>query len=97
MYPKLNKVTMNEDNLPSDCNACLRTLRVDHKQAVSLSQPLCTYYNKGSHMLSIVDTWGHMLSWECWQHVGDMSATCQNITNFGSTCVLVPTQKSPRH
>ncbi len=44
--------------LPSDCNACLRTLQVDRKQAVSLSQLLCTYYNKGSHMLSIVDKWG---------------------------------------
>jgi hypothetical protein len=46
--------------LPSDCNACPRTLQVDHKQAMSLSQQLCTYYDKGSHMLSIVDTWGHL-------------------------------------
>ncbi len=46
--------------LPSDWNACLRTLRVDRKQAMSLSQPLCTYHNKGSHMLSIIDTWGRM-------------------------------------
>jgi hypothetical protein len=48
--------------LPSDCNARLRTLRVDRKQNVSLLQPLCTYYNKGSHMLSIVD------AWECMQY-----------------------------
>ncbi len=54
-------------NLPSDCNARTRILRVDCKQAVSLSQsavslsqPLCTYYNKGSHMLPIVYTWGCM-------------------------------------
>jgi hypothetical protein len=47
-------------NLPSDCNACIHTLRLDHKQTMSLSQLLCTYYNKGSHMLSIVDTWGCM-------------------------------------
>ncbi len=46
--------------LPSDCNARLRTRRVDCKEVVRLSQPLCTYYNKGSHMLSIVDTWGRM-------------------------------------
>ncbi len=46
--------------LLSDCNARLRTLRVDCKQALSRSQLLCTYHNKGSHMLSIVDTWGHM-------------------------------------
>ncbi len=46
--------------LPSDCNACICTLRVDCKQvvslsqpAVNLSQPLCTYHNK---------TWG------CIQH-----------------------------
>jgi hypothetical protein len=38
--------------LPSDCNACIHTLRVDCEQAVSLSQlavilsqPLCTYHN----------------------------------------------------
>ncbi len=44
--------------LPSDCNARIHTLRVDCKQAVSLSQlavilsqPLCTYHNK---------TWGHI-------------------------------------
>ncbi len=54
-------------NLPSDCNAHIHTLQVDCKQAVSLSQPavslsqpLCTYYNKKSHMWSIVDTWGRM-------------------------------------
>jgi hypothetical protein len=47
-------------NLPSDCNACIRTLQVDCKQAVSLSQPLCTYYNKKLHMWSIVGTWGRM-------------------------------------
>jgi hypothetical protein len=47
-------------NVPSDCNARIHTLRVDCKQAVSLSQPLCAYYNKGSHMLSIVYTWGRM-------------------------------------
>jgi hypothetical protein len=29
--------------LPSDCNACLRILWVDCKQAVSLSQLLCTW------------------------------------------------------
>ncbi len=29
----------------------------------------------------------------CWQHV----AACQNVANFGSTCMLVPTQKSTRH
>ncbi len=46
--------------LPLDCNACLCTLWVDCKQAVSLSQPLCIYFNKGSHMLSIADTWGCM-------------------------------------
>ncbi len=46
--------------LPSDCNARLRTLQVDRKQAVSLTQWLYTYYNKGSQMLSIVDTWGCM-------------------------------------
>ncbi len=41
--------------LPSDCNACICTLWVDCKQALSLSfsqpavilsQPLCTYQNK---------------------------------------------------
>jgi hypothetical protein len=54
-------------NLPSAYNACTRTLQVECKQAmslsqpaVSLSQPLSTYYNKGSHMLSIVNTGGHM-------------------------------------
>ncbi len=36
------------------------------------------------------------LSWECRQHVGDTSATCQNVANFWSTCVSVPTQKLPR-
>jgi hypothetical protein len=29
--------------------------------------------------------------------VGDMSATCRKVNKFGSTCVLVPTQKVPRH
>ncbi len=33
------------------------------------------------------------LSWECWQHDGNMLPTCQNVTDFGSTCVLMPTQK----
>ncbi len=54
-------------NLPSDCNLCICTLQVDCKQAmslsqlaVSLSQPLCAYYNKKLHMWSIVDTWGCM-------------------------------------
>jgi hypothetical protein len=47
-------------NVPSDCNARIHILRVDCKQAVNLSQPLCTYYSKGSHMLSIVYTWGCM-------------------------------------
>jgi hypothetical protein len=39
----------------------------------------------------------HPLSWVCWQHVGNTSATCQNAANFGLTCVSVPTPKSPRH
>ncbi len=61
IYPKLNKVTINEDDLTLRLQCtCLRTLRIDCKQAVSLSQLLYTYYNKGSHMLSIVDTWGCM-------------------------------------
>ncbi len=47
-------------NVPSDCNARIRILQVDCKQAVSLSQQLCTYYNKGSHTLSTVYTWGCM-------------------------------------
>jgi hypothetical protein len=34
------------------------------------------------------------LSWQCWQHVGNTSATCQKVTKFGLTCVSVPTQKS---
>ncbi len=37
------------------------------------------------------------LSWQCQQHVGDMLATCQKVTKFGSTCMSVPTQKVPRH
>ncbi len=47
------KVTIKRMILPSDCNAHVCTLRVDYKQAVSLSQPavilsqpLCTYHNK---------------------------------------------------
>jgi hypothetical protein len=28
-------------------------------------------------------------------NVGNMSAMCQNVANFGPTCVLVPTQKLP--
>jgi hypothetical protein len=31
------------------------------------------------------------------QHVGDMSATCQNVANFRPKRVSVPTQKLPRH
>ncbi len=27
------------------------------------------------------------LSWEFWRHVGDMSATCQNVDEFGNFCV----------
>ena len=27
------------------------------------------------------------LSWECRQHVGDMSATCLNVAHFGQKCV----------
>jgi hypothetical protein len=38
-----------------------------------------------------------LLSWQCWQHVGNMLATCQKVAKFGSTCMLVPTQKVPRH
>jgi hypothetical protein len=37
------------------------------------------------------------LSWECQQHVGNMLATCRNVTNFFPTCVLVLTQQLPRH
>jgi hypothetical protein len=37
------------------------------------------------------------LSWECRQHVGDMSATCQNVDEFGNFRVRVPTPKFPRH
>ncbi len=55
--------------LPSDCNACIRTLWVDCKQAVSLSQlamiisqPLCTYHNKRITYVVLVDTLG------CIQH-----------------------------
>jgi hypothetical protein len=36
---------------------------------------------------------GGQLSWECQQHVGNMLAMCQNVADFGLTCVLVPTQK----
>jgi hypothetical protein len=32
-------------------------------------------------------------SWQCWRHVGNMLATYQKVTEFGSTCVSVPTQK----
>jgi hypothetical protein len=49
-------------NLPSDCNARMRTLWVDCKQAVSLSQPavilsqpLCTYHNK--RITYVVHSW----------------------------------------
>ncbi len=48
--------------LPSDCNAHIHTLRVDCKQAVSLSQlamilsqPLCTYHNK--RITYVVHSW----------------------------------------
>ncbi len=45
--------------------------------------------------------WEHftagVLSWECWQHVGDMSAICQNVNEFGNFCMRVPTPKFPRH
>ncbi len=48
--------------LPSDCNACKGTLRVDCKLAVSLSQPavilsqpLCTYQNK--KITYVVHSW----------------------------------------
>ncbi len=37
------------------------------------------------------------LSWECWQHVGEMSAICQNVDEFGYFCMSVPTPKFPRH
>jgi hypothetical protein len=37
------------------------------------------------------------LSWECWQHVSNMSATCQNVNEYGNFCVRVPTPKFPRH
>jgi hypothetical protein len=40
-----------------------------------------------------LDTNNQAHSWECQQHVGGMSATCQNVPNFELTCVLVPTQK----
>ncbi len=33
------------------------------------------------------------LTWECWRHAGNTSATCQNVAGFGSTCMLVLTQK----
>jgi hypothetical protein len=54
-------------NLASYCNARMCTLQIDCKQLVSLSQPavslsqtLCSYYNKKPCMLSILDTWGCM-------------------------------------
>jgi hypothetical protein len=28
-------------------------------------------------------------SWECWRHVGDMLATCQNVNEFGNFCMQV--------
>ncbi len=63
MYPELNKVTINEDNLMLRLQ-CMPTHPMGCSYAsMSLSQPLCTYCNKGSHMLSIVDTWG------CMQHL----------------------------
>ncbi len=37
------------------------------------------------------------LSWQCQQHVGDTSATCQKVAKFGSTCNFLPTQKVPQH
>jgi hypothetical protein len=37
----------------------------------------------------------HNLSWQCWRHVGNMSATCQKVTKFGLTCMSVLTQKVP--
>jgi hypothetical protein len=37
------------------------------------------------------------LSWQCWQHVDNTLETRQKVTKFGSTFVLVPTQKGPRH
>ncbi len=39
---------------------------------------------------------GH-LSWECRRHVGEMSAICGNVDEFGNFCVSVPTPKFPRH
>jgi hypothetical protein len=36
-----------------------------------------------------------LLSWECWQHVGEMSAICLNVDEFGNFCVRVPTPKLP--
>ncbi len=48
--------------LPSDCNSRIHTLRIDCKQAVSLSQPamilsqpLCTYHNK--RITYVVHSW----------------------------------------
>jgi hypothetical protein len=35
------------------------------------------------------------LSWECRPHVGNMSATCRNVDEFGNFCVWVPTPKFP--
>jgi hypothetical protein len=34
------------------------------------------------------------LSWQCWQHVGNMLGTYQKVAKFGLTCVSVPIQKS---
>jgi hypothetical protein len=36
------------------------------------------------------------LSWECRRHVGDVSATCRFVPNFGSTCVSCLTQDSKK-
>ena len=44
-----------------------------------------------------VEGWADNLSWECLQHVGNMSATCQNVAHFGQKCVSEPTQISHQH
>ncbi len=43
----------------------------------------------GSHSSESLEC-AALLIWQCQQHVGDTSATCQKIAKFGLTCVLVP-------
>jgi hypothetical protein len=68
-------------------------IEVQHRGACNFPRALLEWIDP--HVVEM-EALLHQLSWECRRHVGDVSATCQFVANFGSTCVSCPTQDSKK-